>query len=361
MVVQRKLRLPANKRTTRAEKWVAPMPRECPYAGDTPEEAHYFICSEMDIGDDGMPTPRMASKPAICLRLCWGEEGDAGILEAPAGLAGVDAGAPLIPVMAWFGTANEISNGLFCKGQGIVTIKAETDALIAYGRAELARRSATVHPDFCKPLADVYTANGTDRPTISFLAPPNDLEIPLEPKAAEVCSGCGRERGDDEKKFKSCARCNGASYCSRGCQVEHWPQHKKVCKSRSPAVETGRASCLVSTIPPDFMQGNLVQTVSFSGAAGSKAKKAGSGAPRNIHGENTFIVKVQLPLGGPGSNGMIYDRQRSFQVYAALPEAAISLVRGCREANGMKAYIEAKREGENLRLFVDRRAPMQPW
>ena len=58
---------------------------------------------------------------------------------------------------------------------------------------------------------------------------------------------------------------------------------------------------------------------------------------------------------------MIYDRQRSFQVYAALPEAAISLVRGCREANGMKAYIEAKREGENLRLFVDRRAPMQPW
>ena len=31
-------------------------------------------------------------------------------------------------------------------------------------------------------------------------------------------------------KFKKCSRCNAVIYCSRACQVAHYPTHKAVCK-----------------------------------------------------------------------------------------------------------------------------------
>jgi hypothetical protein len=41
---------------------------------------------------------------------------------------------------------------------------------------------------------------------------------------AQLCSKQGK-RGE----FKACARCKTAQYCSRGCQKQDWPEHKKVC------------------------------------------------------------------------------------------------------------------------------------
>ena len=44
-----------------------------------------------------------------------------------------------------------------------------------------------------------------------------------------------------------------------------------------------------------------------------------------------------------------------------LPPNAAAYVRATREFQGNKAYLEAKREGENLRIFIDKRAPTPPW
>ncbi|PRW56672.1 SET and MYND domain-containing protein [Chlorella sorokiniana] len=44
-----------------------------------------------------------------------------------------------------------------------------------------------------------------------------------------VCSGCGRQAIG----LRRCARCKQAAYCSRECQVRHWPQHKRECKSKT--------------------------------------------------------------------------------------------------------------------------------
>lgn len=35
------------------------------------------------------------------------------------------------------------------------------------------------------------------------------------------------------KKLKKCGRCRNITYCSRECQVKHWPDHKKLCVSKT--------------------------------------------------------------------------------------------------------------------------------
>ena len=41
---------------------------------------------------------------------------------------------------------------------------------------------------------------------------------------------CGKEMETLNKDHKKCARCKTKLYCSRECQVQDWPSHKKECK-----------------------------------------------------------------------------------------------------------------------------------
>ena len=45
-----------------------------------------------------------------------------------------------------------------------------------------------------------------------------------------VCSLCAKKIGI--KRCAACPRDNGIRYCSRRCQLAHWPQHKAVCGGR---------------------------------------------------------------------------------------------------------------------------------
>ena len=46
----------------------------------------------------------------------------------------------------------------------------------------------------------------------------------------DVCHRCEKEHGGtDSTVIKMCASCFVVGYCSRECQVEEWPKHKKVC------------------------------------------------------------------------------------------------------------------------------------
>ena len=44
------------------------------------------------------------------------------------------------------------------------------------------------------------------------------------------CAYCGRV-GGAHALFDRCAACKTSRYCSKGCQEEHWPQHKVICKA----------------------------------------------------------------------------------------------------------------------------------
>lgn len=62
---------------------------------------------------------------------------------------------------------------------------------------------------------------------IVFGNPPARIPLKLA-KGATTCLACGV---DDSAELK-CARCCAAYYCSKSCQVAHWPAHKANCTSK---------------------------------------------------------------------------------------------------------------------------------
>ena len=52
----------------------------------------------------------------------------------------------------------------------------------------------------------------------------------------KACFTCGRKEAEGEKLLK-CARCKGALYCEKACQLRHWKSaHKRLCSSTSKLV-----------------------------------------------------------------------------------------------------------------------------
>ena len=55
---------------------------------------------------------------------------------------------------------------------------------------------------------------------------------------ADACARCQEPAA--EQQLSSCARCGIAKYCSRACQVAHWPGHKESCRLYSSALQIVR-------------------------------------------------------------------------------------------------------------------------
>ena len=72
--------------------------------------------------------------------------------------------------------------------------------------------------------------------------PPPQESADQKKSAQEACTQCATKAADLEKMGKTlmkCAKCVTAMYCSRECQVAHWPAHKQACKLQS-AKETSK-------------------------------------------------------------------------------------------------------------------------
>jgi hypothetical protein len=91
--------------------------------------------------------------------------------------------------------------------------------------------------------------------------------------------------------------------------------------------------------------------------------------PPNIHGDKVFMIKLQVAVnsgGGIPPNILIYDRQKSFQVYLmaeddadAFREAALAIK--MTGWNGLKMYRWAKRTGDfELSVCFDRAPEKDP-
>ena len=98
---------------------------------------------------------------------------------------------------------------------------------------------------------------------------------------------------------------------------------------------------------------------------------------RNVHGQSEFMLKVQLPFDRAtfspdpfeGARALCYDQTRSFNQqyfrpaeHGAAGKRLFELVQradlgGANGPRGVKAYLMARREGQNIRVFVDQCAP----
>ncbi|GFH52352.1 hypothetical protein CTEN210_08827 [Chaetoceros tenuissimus] len=45
-----------------------------------------------------------------------------------------------------------------------------------------------------------------------------------------ICTNCGKSGKDLGCNMRVCSKCKKSHYCSRECQVAHWPMHKEICK-----------------------------------------------------------------------------------------------------------------------------------
>lgn len=74
------------------------------------------------------------------------------------------------------------------------------------------------------------------------------MDWPVEKQIKRVCPPCGREEINYKttnltppgpNTFKKCARCRAIYYCSKECQVKHWPIHKLNVNQQSNKVKKG--------------------------------------------------------------------------------------------------------------------------
>ncbi|KNC83626.1 hypothetical protein SARC_04125 [Sphaeroforma arctica JP610] len=93
----------------------------------------------------------------------------------------------------------------------------------------------------------------------------------------------------------------------------------------------------------------------------SKIKRDGK-IPYNLHGDDKFVVKIQVPMTGPGTM-MMYDEQRSFNRLVGMKEPGAMKLYKTIEAVGLgKLYFMAIREGTKFKFLL---SPLpsqwQPW
>ena len=58
-------------------------------------------------------------------------------------------------------------------------------------------------------------------------------------KFRDPCIVCGQERSKQALTAKKCS-CRSVKYCSRECQLMHWPIHKKKCTYVTPCTVCGK-------------------------------------------------------------------------------------------------------------------------
>lgn len=65
---------------------------------------------------------------------------------------------------------------------------------------------------------------------------------PVVTSPTAVCDGCSKSQGDMGDLLKRCGTCKMVLYCSRECQIGHWPVHKAACRKLEMTTTTTSAA-----------------------------------------------------------------------------------------------------------------------
>ncbi|KAH8798447.1 hypothetical protein DL96DRAFT_1699457 [Flagelloscypha sp. PMI_526] len=224
---------------------------------------------------------------------------------------------------------------------------------------------------------------------VSFLLPLNTIgSEDLGKLNAEIgCEICGKNTAS------RCSQCQTLKYCGPECQKLDWPHHRTICRS----LKGGKWLTLPLKLVPSSVtemkskSKDAVFTPSVDDAirAGQRpnfnpsdyiypvTSEELSVPPPNIHGEKPFIVKIQVSLASIVAtdlnkgkrNMMVYDRQRSFQLYfddrsskdeggageVSVFDQVLSEMKRNGVTGGLKMYRYAKRTGDwEITLCIDR-------
>ena len=207
------------------------------------------------------------------------------------------------------------------------------------------------------------------RPT--FILPlPSEPETIVKPPADPLTCyfpGC------DIHAERRCGRCLLARYCCSDHQNAHWKEHKKTC-NRRPALNEDDSIVVSISAYKDFML-DLEEILSNDPSQPIYQPREGAGL------KSTFLIKVQpkiiskfngynsIDIDGPI---MIYDATRALAFrlvknaeHAYQHQKLLSVVatRGIVTFTGLKtkAYFYAKKDDENLRIYMEEVSETPDW
>lgn len=312
--------------------------------------------------------------------------------------------------------------GLRAGSSGCFAIMAESVDDVRAGLAELERHSALLSDAYrahFQSLSPHHRGAGGACFRPSFLVPPH--HVPEYNPLAKLPYSCAnpdcRAEAIDAKRFTKCSRCESALYCGKDCQKSHWGKHKVVCGKTADelerslaAADAGRESFVfpidccpegLRSFPPGWIREEKRREIyrimaetgeDIHGYSGNinfrqKVKKINvtedEPMPKNIYGDDEFVVKIQVPMDAKGESAdgnncgglpdlparcMIYDRRKTFgdQYFDCdTPEKrrAFVMVRTYGPGERLKAYFAARRQGTNVRVYTDRVLPVPspPW
>lgn len=217
----------------------------------------------------------------------------------------------------------------------------------------LALNAAALDPTY---VAAAAKRNGKDF-TSSFIVP---LEMgTVEGVGATPFCVCGKEG------TQRCSRCKVAFYCSAACQRGDWATHKLTCVAPEASGQFIDANVITT--------GGILVSPSMRGTTRNigSAPTADPSLPIKAADGTSFVIKVQVPLGGISAFPWILVYDESYVVHRQIspPDIAgdgfMRLVKLVQERglNGNKAYLSAsvRDGGGTLRIFIDNVLPVMSW
>ena len=147
------------------------------------------------------------------------------------------------------------TNGVALTANSIIALKSHGN-ILEYGPAR-------------KKTAEIVA--GGERAAIKFLMKENPVCVCLKQKYNEeykpqpkinFCNYC-REHSEDSK-IMLCSKCGMTQYCSKKCQVDHWPEHKKDCKNFKAMKDLRERSTLLSFREDEDQPGRVVSSYHFT-------------------------------------------------------------------------------------------------
>jgi hypothetical protein len=176
-------------------------------------------------------------------------------------------------------------------------------------------------------------------------------------KVCAFCSGAAR---------LTCGNCHGVHYCDAACQKKHWKVHRSDCKGESKPIDG--ESVVIDAAGKDFNGISAYMIMNMRQGAGTRSGSTDEVA-HNPHGARRFLIKVQVAQTGRRDPLMMYDQPRAMSRMLLPTEGPAydtvrDLVRARGVMGGAKAYLWARREGAQLRIFVDPAGmpdQQQPW
>jgi len=188
------------------------------------------------------------------------------------------------------------------------------------------------------------------------------------PKApTKKCGRCGANGNS------RCTKCRVVTYCSKACQAEHWPEHKKACKKARGSHK--KLSIMQNPAHTSFVT-DYMKNMSYNLSHAAfdqcepKESKVWDAKMFDIYKDElkkrgNLVVKVQSPVSGCKGDFLIYNEDRKFSCMADSDALDADDVRAILKSKGVlnKGYFWAYMESgcKDLVLITDPMLPAQSW